>query len=180
LSRAVFRGSKRTKLKFWPLLMTGLKHGLRQMFVRPAPPINDDLRALIFLAVSYSAGCRYCQAHSVTQAIDRSISTKKIEALLDYENSQLYSAAERAVLDVAFAAGSVPNAATDEHFTELKRHFSSEQITDIVAAIAYMGFLNRWNDTLATTLEARPIKMASAHLPGWDIGRHASMDDKTE
>jgi len=177
LSRAVFRGSKRTKLKLLPLLLTGLKQGFRRLFVKRDPPISDDLRALIFLAVSYTAGCRYCQAHSVTQAIDRGITEKKIEALLDYEDSSLYSAAERAVLDVAFAAGSVPNAVTDEHFVALKRHFSPQQITDIVAAIAYMGFLNRWNDTLATTLEARPTKVAAAHLHGWEVGCHGSADE---
>ena len=177
LSRAVFRGSQRTKLKLFPLLMTGLKQGLRRVFIKRDPPISDDLRALIFLATSYAAGCRYCQAHSVTQAMDRGITAEKLEALLDYENSSLYSDVERAVLGLAFAAGAVPNAATDEHFVELNRHFSSQQITDIVAAIAYIGFLNRWNDTLATTLEARPAEMASAHLPGWKIGRHGSEDD---
>ena len=150
---------------------------MRRVFVKRDPPISDDLRALIFLATSYAAGCRYCQAHSVTQAVDRGITAEKIEALLDYGNSSLYSADERAVLDVAFAAGSVPNATSDEHFTELKRHFSTQQITDIVAAIAYIGFLNRWNDTLATALEARPTEMASAHLPGWEVGRHGSGDD---
>jgi len=145
LSRAVFRGSERT----------GIKQGLRHIFLKRDPPLGDDLRALIFLAVSYAAGCRYCQAHSVTQAIDRSVTQGKIEALLDYETSTLFSSAERAVLDLAFAAGSVPNATTDQHFVALKQHFSTQQITDIVAAIAYMGFLNRWNDTLATTLEER-------------------------
>ena len=174
LSRAVFRGSRRTRLKLFPLLMTGFKQGLRRVFVKRDPPIGDNLRSLIFLASSYAAGCSYCQAHSVTQALDRGITTEKLEALMDYENSSLYSAAERAVLDVAFAAGRVPNTTTDDHFTALKTHFSSQQITDIVAAIAYIGFLNRWNDTLATTLEARPMEMASAHLPGWQVGRHDS------
>ena len=177
LSRAVFRGPQRTRLKLFPLILTGLKQGLRRVFVKRDPPISDELRALIFLASSSAAGCRYCQAHSVTQAIDRGITAKKVEALLDYENSSFYTADERAVLDVAFAAGLVPNATTDEHFTELKRHFSSQQITDIVTAIAYIGFLNRWNDTLATTLEARPTKMASAHLPGWNVGRHGNRED---
>jgi len=172
LSRAVFRGSPRTKVKILPLLLTGLKQGLRHLFIKRDPPISDDLRSLIFLAVSYSAGCRYCQAHSVTQAIDRGVAQDKIDALLDYEESPLFSDAERAVLDLAFAAGSVPNETTDAHFIALKQHFSTQQITDIVAAIAYMGFLNRWNDTLATTLETRPKEMAAAHLKEWQIGRH--------
>jgi len=40
--------------------------------------------------------------------------------------------------------------------------------------IALFGFLNRWNDTMATPLEEEPIeageKFLAAH--GWDAGKH--------
>jgi hypothetical protein len=39
-----------------------------------------------------------------------------------------------------------------------------------------LGFLNRWNDTLATPLETGPRNFAECHLAatGWEIGKHAN------
>jgi alkylhydroperoxidase family enzyme len=92
----------------------------------------------------------------------------------EYQTSPLYSAAERAALDVAVAAGCVPNAVTDEMFMELCKHWSEEQIVEIVGVIALFGFLNRWNDTFATPLEDEPLEFAEKNLAshGWDAGKH--------
>jgi alkylhydroperoxidase family enzyme len=76
---------------------------------------------------------------------------------------------------LAVAGACVPNAATDEMFVELKKYWSEEQIVEIVGVIALFGFLNRWNDTLATPLEGEPIgigeKLLAPH--GWSVGKHA-------
>ena len=73
------------------------------------------------------------------------------------------------------AASQVPNAVTDEHFNSLKNYFDDGQIVEILATVCYVGFLNRWNDSLATTLESRPAKIAQKHLKGtgWEAGKHA-------
>jgi alkylhydroperoxidase family enzyme len=79
-----------------------------------------------------------------------------------------------AALDVAVAAGCVPNAVTDELFAELHKHWTEEQIVEIVAVISYFGFLNRWNDTLATPLEEEPLHFGEEYLAshGWSAGKH--------
>ena len=68
-----------------------------------------------------------------------------------------------------------PNAVTDADFDDLKRHFTEAQIIQIVATISLFGYLNRWNDTMATTLESEPLGYASAHLGdvGWSPGKHS-------
>lgn len=65
-------------------------------------------------------------------------------------------------------------AVTDGHFAELKQHFSEDAIIEIVCVIALFGFLNRFNDTMATPLEAEPIEVGEKHLAksGWSAGRH--------
>ena len=85
------------------------------------------------------------------------------------------SAAERAALRVAQSAAQVPNAVTDQDFAELKRYYSDEQIVDIVAVIALFGFLNRFNDTMATELESSPLEAGRRFLAerGWTVGKHA-------
>ena len=78
------------------------------------------------------------------------------EQILDYQNSNLYSDEEKAVLNLSFAAGQAPNKTEDEHLNKLKNYFSKKAIIDIVAVIALFGFLNRWNDTLGTKIEDVP------------------------
>jgi len=98
----------------------------------------------------------------------------RLDALPQYQTSPLFTAAERAALDVAVAAGCVPNAVTDAMFTQLRTHWSDEQVVEIVGVIAMFGFLNRWNDTFATPLEAEPMEFGEQHLAaqGWDAGKH--------
>jgi alkylhydroperoxidase family enzyme len=93
---------------------------------------------------------------------------------LGVSNKPLYSESERATLDFALAAASVPNAVTDQMFTELRKHWIEEQIVEIVGVIALFGFLNRWNDTMVTPLEDEPIEVAEQYLArgGWRMGKH--------
>ena len=72
------------------------------------------------------------------------------------------------------AAASVPNDVTDEIAAELKRHFSDDAIVEILAEVALMGFLNRWNDSMGTVLEREPTNLGEELLgsSGWSPGKH--------
>jgi len=141
----------------------------------PEGKVPNNFKRLIGHVASRSAGCQYCMAHTAEGAHKQGIDDQKLDAVWDYQTSPLFTPAERAALDVAVAAASVPNAVTDEMFLELKKHWTEEQIVEIVAVIAIFGFLNRWNDTLATPLEDEPTQFAEDHLAkhGWTIGKHA-------
>lgn len=123
---------------------------------------------------SRAAGCQYCMAHSLAAAKIHGISDEKVAAIWDYQSSSLYSDAERAALDFALAAGSVPNGVDQEIFDRLRQHWSENQIVEILAVICLYGFLNRWNDSLATTLEAEPAQLGKDVLAqgGWTGHRH--------
>ena len=131
--------------------------------------LSPGLRQLIALACSLSAGCKYCQAHTSHGAERAGINQQKIAEILKYNDSELYAENERAVLDLAFAAGETPNRSSKEHFDELKKYFSDEVITDIVSVISIFGFFNRWNDTLGTELEGMPSDFIKNDLRplGW-------------
>ena len=139
--------------------------------------LDPGLKALIMYVASRSAGCQYCSAHTGELAASRSVPVSKIEAACQYQTSPLFNDAERAALRLAEAAARVPNGVTDDHFTNLRRHFDEDQILEIVALIAFFGFLNRWNDTLATPLETSPKEFAEQHLAatGWTLGKHKGM-----
>ena len=136
--------------------------------------LPPDLRALISFVSSRASGCRYCQAHTGHTAERSGAPIEKIEAAFEFETSPLFSDGERAALRLARDASLSPGGVQDQHFEALRKHFDDDQILEMVAVIAMFGWLNRWNDTLATTLEARPLAFAEQHLSrhGWDAGSH--------
>ena len=101
---------------------------------------------------------------------------EKVAAIWEYETSPLFDDSERAVLRMAQSAGTTPNAVSDEDFDDLKRHFDEDQIVELVAAVCLFGWLNRWNDTMATDLETRPLQFGQSNLAnsGWEPGKHVS------
>ena len=131
--------------------------------------VDMQTKQLIALASSLSSGCKYCQAHTSHGAERAGAKEEKIAEILNYTRSDYYTNQERAVLDLAFASGRTPNESNEEHFNELKKYFSDDQIIDIVSVISMFGFLNRWNDTLGTKLEDIPKDFVEQKLKplGW-------------
>jgi len=141
----------------------------------PEGEVDRGFKRLVAHVASRAAGCRYCMAHTAGGALHFGIEDRKLAAVWDYQTSPLFNEAERATLDFAVAAAQVPNAVTDDQFAELRKHWSEEQIVEIVGVISVFGFLNRWNDTLATPLEDEPIEIGEKYLAacGWEPGKHA-------
>ena len=136
--------------------------------------VDRQVKQLVALIASTSGQCRYCQAHTSDQAVRAGTPAEKLAAVYDFETSALFSDAERAALRLARDGALVPNATTAGEFETLRAHFSEAQIVEIVAVISLFGFLNRWNDTMATTLEEEPFQFAVANLAqfGWEAGKH--------
>ena len=138
--------------------------------------VPEETKMLVSLISSQATGCRYCQAHMSNLSAIYEASAEKIAAVWEWESSDLFSPAEKAALTLAYNASLVPNQATKSHFTELGRYFDDDQVVEIVGTIALFGYLNRWNDTMATELEEFAAKRAETLLStvGWDAGKHAS------
>lgn len=136
--------------------------------------LDAGLKQMIAFAVSNAAGCRYCQAHTANSAQKNNVSAEKIQAVFEFESSDLFTQPEKAALRVAVHAGMVPNAVEPQHMSELSEHYTPKQIVEIVSVISLFGFLNRWNDTMATTLENTPKSFATEQLQaqGWVAGKH--------
>lgn len=115
-------------------------------------------------------------AHTAGAALRLGVDEKKMEAVWEYRTSPLFSEAERVALDLALAAASQPNAVTDELMDHALRHWSEGQIVEIIGCVAMFGFLNRWNDSMATPLEEEPVEVGEKHLAklGWNIGKHGA------
>ena len=136
--------------------------------------VPASLKSMIANASSLAAGCMYCIAHTGSTTSRTGIEDEKIAAIWEFETSPLFSEAERSALRFAQAAAAVPNMVTDADFADLRKHYTDYQIVEIVGVIAMFGFLNRWNDTMATALEEEPIEFAERALAekGWSGGKH--------
>lgn len=134
--------------------------------------VPKGLKPLLAMIASRAAGCRYCQAHEAVDAHMREVPDEKIAAIWEFETSPRFGDAERAALRFARDASLVPNAVTSAHFEELRRHWDGE-IIEILSVVSLFGFLNRWNDTMATELEKTPAAFAGSTLgPSWNPGKH--------
>ncbi|MDZ7791349.1 MAG: carboxymuconolactone decarboxylase family protein [Xanthomonadales bacterium] len=140
----------------------------------PQGSVDPAFKRLLAHFASRAAGCQYCEAHSLVAAGISGLPDEKLEALWEYQTSEHYSEAERAALDFALAAGAVPNEVDDELMARLKEYWSDEQIVELLAAICLYGFLNRWNDSMATDLEDGPKALGEKVLKkgGWTGGKH--------
>ena len=68
----------------------------------------------------------------------------------------------------------MPNGVDPEIAAELHKHWTSDEIVEILGVVALFGYLNRWNDSMATTLEPIGVSAGERNLAvrGWTAGRH--------
>lgn len=138
--------------------------------------VPKALKFMIACVVSTAAGDPYCAAHNAENAVHiAGVPVRKVEALPQFRSSTLYTPGERAALELACAAGNCPPRVTDAHFAELGKYYGEDAAAEVVAVIALLGWLNRWNITLATRLEDSAAAFAQKHLApsGWTPGVHA-------
>lgn len=139
--------------------------------------VSEELKMLVSLIASQVAGCRYCQAHMANLSKIWKASEEKIASVWEFETADCFSDAERAALRLACKGALAPSEATQSDFDELGKYFNEGEVVEIVASISLFGFLNRWNDTMATDLEDVPADVAEQTIGGrfgWDAGKHGS------
>jgi uncharacterized peroxidase-related enzyme len=141
----------------------------------PEGEVDRGFKRLIAHVASRAAGCQYCMAHTAEGALHFGVDEKRLTAVWEFRTSPLFSQGERIALDFAIAAASVPNGVTDEMFIDMRKHWSENQIVEILAVVSVFGFLNRWNDSMGTPLEPEPLALGKRLLEprGWSATKHA-------
>ncbi|HAO57859.1 MAG TPA: fusion protein [Alphaproteobacteria bacterium] len=166
------------EMEHWPELRETWNKMIQ--LTMPEREVSRELKQLVFTVASLASGCRHCQSHGAYHLHQIGVSDEKIQALWSFETSDLFDDSERAALRLAMAAGVTPNAVEPENFVEMRQHFSNIQIIEILAVIATGGYLNRWNDTIATVTDQESIDFAQQVLQpvGWDAGKHVGAADE--
>lgn len=136
--------------------------------------VTSEFKRLIAYVSSHATGCRYCQAHAIRAAERYGAAAAQLEHIWDYPTHPAFDAAERAALDFAVAASTVPNGVDEALQARLREYWDDGEIVEILGVVALFGFLNRWNDSMATTLEEAAAESGGRLLgrAGWTRGKH--------
>lgn len=137
--------------------------------------VTSSLKRLIGYIASKTAGCMYCQAHTIRAAVRYGSEQDKLDHIWEYATYPAFTESERAAFDLAVAASSVPNSVDDRIAENMRRHWDEGEIVEIMAVIALFGYLNRWNDSMGTQLEEPAAEDGDQLLSkptGWNRGKH--------
>ena len=136
--------------------------------------LTSELKRLIAFVSSNTAGCRYCQAHTIRAAERYGGSSERLKNIWDFENQDYFSDSEKAALRFAQEASMIPVNVSENTEKQLHNYWSDNDIVEIMGVIALFGYLNRWNDVMATTLEDDATSSGEDLLKGvsWNVGKH--------
>lgn len=136
--------------------------------------VTAEQKRLIGYITSANTGCRYCEAHTILAAERYGGTSERLENIWSFRNSDLYTNAEKAAFEFALAASSVPNAVDDAVSDEMKQHWDEGEIVEILGVVALFGYLNRWNDSMGTTMESGAVDAGERLLnnSSWTRGKH--------
>ena len=178
MNDAAYQDRQEFEMGHWPELREAWNQVIQLVF--PAREVSGDLKQLVFTVASLASGCRHCQSHGAYHLHKIGVPDEKIQALWSFETSELFTDAERAALRLAMAAGVAPNMTEPENFEEMRQHFTNIQSIEILAVIAVGGYLNRWNDTIATVTDQESVDFADQVLRqvGWEPGKHVGASEE--
>lgn len=122
--------------------------------------VNEKIdldKELTFLIKSYVAtlnGCAFCVDIAKAHAKDRRLNTTKYDELLRFEESSVFSKAEKAALSYAEEV-TLTKQASDSTFDRLRDHFNEREIIEITWLVASEHYYNLMN---------RPLNIGSDEL----------------
>lgn len=136
--------------------------------------VTSALKRLIAYVSSNVTGCRYCEAHAIRAAERYGANQEQLNNVWEYKTHNAFNDAERAALDFSVAASIIPNNVNKEIQDNLHKHWNEGEIVEMLGVISLFGFLNRWNDSMGTTLENDAISSGKTYLDkkGWEVGKH--------
>ena len=136
--------------------------------------VTAEQKRLIGYITSANTGCRYCEAHTILAAERYGGTDERLANIWEFRSSDMYTDAEKAAFEFALAASSVPNAVDENISAQLHKHWDDGEIVEILGVIALFGYLNRWNDSMGTTMETGAVDAGERLLneTSWTRGKH--------
>ncbi|MEM6434601.1 MAG: hypothetical protein AAF773_12220 [Cyanobacteria bacterium P01_D01_bin.115] len=146
----------------------------------------------IFFVNQLASGCGHCQVHGaygIYDAIEDDYPhdrippdvlpgvIERIQALFDFERSDLFTDAEKAAFRFARDAGPLPTRATAAHIEELRRYYSDREIQEILSLLVTGSWLSTAMQSQLTVTDRLSMAWALRYLTpvGWKPGVHTGL-----
>ena len=146
----------------------------------------------IFFVTQLASGCGHCQVHGAYGYHDavksdymhdkipsdvESEVMERIEGLMDFERSDLFSLAEKAAFRFARDSGTMPVRTTAAHIEELRRHYTDREIQEMLSLVATAGWLATAMQAQITVTDFLSMSWAMKNLTpfGWKPGAHVGL-----
>lgn len=114
------------------------------------------LRELAVLRIARLTGSEYEWTQHYSVALEAGVSPQQTRAIFNWESSQDFSEAERAVL--RYTDEVAQNAkAQDGTYLALRQHLGSRSIVELTVSIGYWGMVGRFLTALQVDADARPV-----------------------
>jgi len=115
---------------------------------RKSSPIDPVLRSLITVRVSQINGCRFCIDINSAVLAKRTGSMNKVEALEQWQESELFDNKERLVLEYAEAVTYTGRRVDDDLSQRLHGCFNEDEIVELTGLIAFQNLSSKFNSAL--------------------------------
>jgi len=130
------------------------------MIDRRSSPIEPALRSLITVRVSQINHCSFCVDLNSATLIKRGASFDKVDALQDWQDSNLFDRRERVALEYAEAMTWSDREVDDDLFARLREDFDDDAIVELTGLIAFQNMSSKFNSALAVP------PAGFCHMPG--------------
>ncbi|HEU4551660.1 MAG TPA: carboxymuconolactone decarboxylase family protein [Chitinophaga sp.] len=106
--------------------------------------VPKSLLEIIKIRVSQINKCAFCIDYHTQEALKNGETPRRIFALSAWQESPLFTAVERAVLQVTDEITNIFfHGLSNDAYENLRSYFTEQGITDIIICICHMNFLNR-------------------------------------
>ncbi len=134
--------------------------------------VSSKIKRLVGYLASTVSGCNYCRAHTIRAAERYGANSNQIKEIWDFRSSSLFSEKEKAAFEFALAASTIPNRVDDKIATQMRKYWDDGEIVEILGVVSLFGFLNRWNDSMATTIEDGAYESGKKYIDNWNPKKH--------
>ena len=117
--------------------------------------IDKQLLELIKLRASQINGCAFCVQHHILLSESLGVPADKLNLVVVWRESPLFSARERAGLAWTEALTLLPGGVSDEVYAQASAEFSEKELAYLTSAVASINVWNRFGAAFRWTPPAR-------------------------
>ncbi len=115
---------------------------------RRSSPIDPVLRSLITVRVSQINWCLFCVDINSSVLAKRTGSMEKVEALEQWQKSNLFDAKEKVVLEYVEAITYTEKQVSNDLMDRLREYFDEDGVVEITGLIAFQNLSSKFNSAL--------------------------------